>query len=1323
MAKTFTASTGSKFLALVAALTMLLGIAVFAQTPAAKAQTEQPLSVSSTTNVAARTASMRVYSTNILESGTVTKLVVTQPGTMEPTITAHYNEVVIGGRTLLSGDITQYSSWNAAERTWTISLPVPVSVTANTPVSLTLQWRASISTAQASASALTVLGTKPVTTPPPPPTTAEPTPPTTTEPTPPTTTEPTPPTTTEPTPPTNPTNPPATSEPTTITPGVVNVPLPISNQLGTDGTLVTLDALISADPTLSQATIKIDRTPTNGSKMTNIQSVFLDGVALSPSEYTLSSDGQSITITINGRPITDSTSLRVVLRTDKMDAAATYTATVSTNQTQTFPPLNDPSRFLNNNETLLNTSVTGTTCTATSTTLNVSINNELTTPRKEIGSFIIRNINGAVADGASLSTNPSDYTIRGVLPGATNLVVREVDVIEKANDSIVTAVRVWFSLSSSPTSFHQITRNPQTYTISGNFRRGGSCPQAGNYEVYGATRIPAGSGYNPGTPTPAIPTQCVRNSNIEWMGNGSEVVQRLAPRELTEEEISRGSAAYVVVGVPSNAYRTSSQLSYQLNAATNFQNIGPRTGWVYNAMAYNPQDNWLYAISQPRYPDTSEDPCFPAGHLLQINPVTGEVHNLGKVTGSGPSGYGFGGIYLTRENNDLWGGINVGFIDQQGVFWVTNSSISGTGVMYQVDISAVTAQAMDPIKAFGSTGARSYNSPWTVASEDFTLLPFSDGQYAWGLTSRDTSGNNTTRTYMERLNLATGRVDRFDVTNLTNDFGQRIPQEKIWGKAWFYGNGNLGFGTGSSGADVNLVQIRVTNPTSSTPTFQLVTVRNNAPTGYNTDGAAVIVPVRPDLELKKDFMTVQNGRVNWRITLTNRGPGTSSGALVEDLLNTAFGNVRLDSISASDPQTRWSQTLNGNNFQVNFGVLPEGATATIWVSATSPTVNSCIENVSTVTGLDIDLNIANNTASDHRCSVNVQKNVVDQNGDGVITGEDGNLRNPDGTFALEYDLVVSGPNSGFTQAYTLVDVPQFTHTVEVLGAQVVSATSQNGNANNVLPPRVQGRTFTVPVPADGWQIVTTQDGARVSPGATHTYRIRVNYRITGDLNAPNANKECEAGVPNGGLYNTVKITSGGITTEDNDCAPLTTDDGVNLAVEKVGYSAEDSSTGPVVEPITEGVEFTIFGTDANLGLDQDQVVTKMSTRLAKPGDPGAGYYTAALRPDTYYYLVETKAPAGYNLLAQPVLFKIVWDAQGIQRVKFYDPNTQAELPNGDGLVGIYANGTRDSAAVAFMQVADVRKGDLPRTGGLGFGPWVALGLLIAALGAVAVRRA
>lgn len=93
-----------------------------------------------------------------------------------------------------------------------------------------------------------------------------------------------------------------------------------------------------------------------------------------------------------------------------------------------------------------------------------------------------------------------------------------------------------------------------------------------------------------------------------------------------------------------------------------------------------------------------------------------------------------------------------------------------------------------------------------------------------------------------------------------------------------------------------------------------------------------------------------------------------------------------------------------------------------------------------------------------------------------------------------------------------------------------------------------------------------------------------------------------------------------------------------------------------------------------------------------------------------FYLVETKAPAGYSLLPAAVPFEIAVD----QKTKKYSISVRGETHP-----LVHADNKGD---LMIMQVTDVKTGTLPKTGGTGVALWGLAGTILIAAGVFTSRR-
>lgn len=146
------------------------------------------------------------------------------------------------------------------------------------------------------------------------------------------------------------------------------------------------------------------------------------------------------------------------------------------------------------------------------------------------------------------------------------------------------------------------------------------------------------------------------------------------------------SRIYIVISYQAstratNGNRDTSQLYFQESGEGAFRTIGQPTNWVYNGLAYNHLDGYLYAISQNRpYAGGSDDPAYPPGRLLRISPNDGTVANLGRIGDIQE-------LNLTRGTGSTTGDFRVmsnGTFDMNGDLILANNATSGTGIIYKV---------------------------------------------------------------------------------------------------------------------------------------------------------------------------------------------------------------------------------------------------------------------------------------------------------------------------------------------------------------------------------------------------------------------------------------------------------------------------------------------------------------------------------------------------------------------------------------------------------------------------------------------------------------
>lgn len=309
----------------------------------------------------------------------------------------------------------------------------------------------------------------------------------------------------------------------------------------------------------------------------------------------------------------------------------------------------------------------------------------------------------------------------------------------------------------------------------------------------------------------------------------------------------------------------------------------------------------------------------------------------------------------------------------------------------------------------------------------------------------------------------------------------------------------------------------------------------------------------------------------------------------------------------------------------------------------------------------------------------VEKNAATEGG--WAPEGDPKLIDADGNVTLDYQVTVTNTGSvAFAH-------PEVTDTFTVPAGFTVTAVVLN---ETPLEFATNGNEVTFNLPAG-------DSALEPEAQAVYTIQITMNAEILGDVDWE-AIGQCDTsagGDPSKGSFNLVTMDGDSDGVENNDaCIPVERPT-VDITIEKIGENCDiDQPTCAL-----PGAEFDIYDVDPMTVENAEPIASLTPTE-----EGGAVFAATGLFYDTDYWLVETKAPEGFMLLATPVQFSI----------------TEA-----DGIVLADAEADANVALVAsdnnlHLQIKDSTPAPLPATGGPG--PWAYAYISMALMAGVALVR-
>lgn len=312
---------------------------------------------------------------------------------------------------------------------------------------------------------------------------------------------------------------------------------------------------------------------------------------------------------------------------------------------------------------------------------------------------------------------------------------------------------------------------------------------------------------------------------------------------------------------------------------------------------------------------------------------------------------------------------------------------------------------------------------------------------------------------------------------------------------------------------------------------------------------------------------------------------------------------------------------------------------------------------------------------------------------------------------IDYEIKVSVPKNylrapkfgGQYFWYKVIDQPNFGPNMKVTKMEVVDVVgkgkddfeviTQNANTNNP--------TFTL----QQAQSNESEDHLQIGQGKEHLIKTRVYFETVNGVNA-NTIDECR---PGNGLYNqvTLNFEKENVAT-DEACGKFEEHEEVQFGVLKVDHAGQFLSIDSgfnfeVRDPQGNAVSLRQINATGGRG-GHDRPLTILLTEKG------------SMKTGVRYQLVETRAPVGHELLAEPIYFTIVQDNQGQFQLEVEDLKNHPQVVIRDDRRALGQN-------VVTLHVADIRSGDLPQSGGSGVYWQLCVGaVLIAAAGALSLRR-
>ncbi|WEK61581.1 MAG: hypothetical protein P0Y60_02105 [Candidatus Microbacterium colombiense] len=564
--------------------------------------------------------------------------------------------------------------------------------------------------------------------------------------------------------------------------------------------------------------------------------------------------------------------------------------------------------------------------------------------------------------------------------------------------------------------------------------------------------------------------------------------------------------------------------------AISFQPEGAVSGIGYNAIGYNTTDNYLYGL---RRDDGSRTV------LLRIG-QGGVVTSLGAVSG------------LIAPP--------VGEVFNQGTF--------GSGATAHVLYVRGSQASSNQLWAINTTTRAATAITLSAAVPNLSDLVWKDG-FLWGMFSNDA---------MYRIDPTTGQVA---------SWATGLGLNTAYGAQWVYGNGNIGLSANTTGT---IYQVSIANPTSAAPTFALLST-TTGPASANNDGTAV-AGIDVDLGIVKTGPAVYapGAAITYTLTVTNHGPGVSSGFQVTDPLPGV--------ITGGSSPTAGCVVTTGT-LRCALAGLTVGATKTITVNGTvAAGTTGLLTNTARVIGNERDPNPANDLSTTtaafsagFRCTADVVYGVTSTVTTAAILGinRTTGATVQEGVFATGLPIMLNGLGISADGRYAFA--------VSQSGSKLVyryDTTTGTSNLAGTIPEAAAATLYMGAVnPSNGLYYVGANDGSQqvfyAFDTATNTSlgeRFRLPAPITGST------------------YSDLTFDSQGRAYISSSSGNGTPTGNRLLVIETLPTDGSVATTRPLanLEPSTAGFQGMAFGSDGYLYTQHIGVSNRVLTRI----DPNSG---------------------------------------------------------------------------------------------------------------------